>query len=37
LIGKDSYHQFEDSEYGNIIIVSVLQKGKKANVVWLNY
>ena len=37
LIGKDSYLAFEDSEYGNIIIVSLVEKGKNANVVWLNY
>lgn len=37
LIGKDSYKAFEDSEYGNIIIVSVVERGKNANVVWLNY
>jgi 2,3-bisphosphoglycerate-dependent phosphoglycerate mutase len=28
---------FDDSEYGNIIIVSLVDKGKNANVVWLNY
>ena len=37
LIGKDSYHQFEDGDYGNIIIISVVQRGKNAAVVWLNY
>jgi hypothetical protein len=37
LIGKDSYKAFEDSDYGNIIIVSVVERGKNANVVWLNY
>jgi 2,3-bisphosphoglycerate-dependent phosphoglycerate mutase len=37
LIGKDSYLAFDDSEYGNIIIVSLVEKGKNANVVWLNY
>jgi 2,3-bisphosphoglycerate-dependent phosphoglycerate mutase len=37
LIGKDSYLAFEDSEYGNIIIVSLVEKGTNANVVWLNY
>jgi broad specificity phosphatase PhoE len=37
LIGKDSYHQFEDNDYGNILVVSVVEKGKNTNVVWLNY
>ncbi|MBK7651326.1 MAG: histidine phosphatase family protein [Flammeovirgaceae bacterium] len=37
LIGKDSYHQFEESNYGNILVVSVVEKGKIAKVVWLNY
>lgn len=37
LIGKDSYKAFEDGDYGNIIIVSVVERGKNANVVWLNY
>jgi broad specificity phosphatase PhoE len=37
LIGKDSYTAFEDTDYGNIIIVSVVERGKNTNVVWLNY
>lgn len=37
LIGKDSYQAFEDSDYGNIIIVSLVERGKNANVVWLTY
>ncbi len=37
LIGKDSYLAFEDSDYGNIFIISVVERGKNTNVVWLNY
>ncbi len=37
LIGKESYQPFEDSDYGNIVIVSVVERGKNANVVWLTY
>jgi len=37
LVGKNSFQQFEDDDYGNIIIVSVIKKGKSTKVVWLNY
>lgn len=37
LIGKNEYQNFADAEYGNIIIVSVLEKGKSATVVWVKY
>ena len=37
LIGLEKYKPMGDGEYGNIIIVSVAQRGEKAKVVWLNY
>jgi 2,3-bisphosphoglycerate-dependent phosphoglycerate mutase len=37
LIGKNEYQNFPDGEYGNIIIVSFVEKGKSANVIWMNY
>ena len=37
LSGKESYKDFEDSDYENLLIVTVVEKGKNANVVWLSY
>ncbi len=37
LTGKETYKDFEDSDYNNVFIVSVFKKGKIASVVWLNY
>lgn len=37
LIGEDKYKQFDDSDYGNIIIISVTERGKNAKVVWMRY
>ena len=34
---KDEYKTFEDSDYGNLIIVTVTHIGKEANVIWLRY
>ena len=34
---KDEYPAFDDSEYGNIIVVSVIERGKDTKVVWLSY
>ena len=36
LTGKESFKNFEDSEYGNVLIVEVVEKGK-GKVVWLKY
>ena len=33
---KDEYHSFEDRDYGNLVIVEVLERGN-AKVVWLRY
>jgi 2,3-bisphosphoglycerate-dependent phosphoglycerate mutase len=37
LIGKETYKNFDDADYDNVLIVSVVEKGKVANVTWLNY
>jgi 2,3-bisphosphoglycerate-dependent phosphoglycerate mutase len=37
LTGKDEYKTFPDTDYGNILIVSVLEQGKEAKVTWINY
>ncbi len=37
LIGEEKYRTLEDGDYGNIIIVSVNERGKNAKVVWLRY
>ncbi len=37
LIGEEKYKVFDDGDYGNIIIVSVTKRGKKAKVVWLRF
>jgi broad specificity phosphatase PhoE len=37
LTGKTDYQNFDDSDYDNLLIVSVVEKGKHAKVVWLTY
>ncbi len=37
LIGKEQYQSFEDTRYDNLIVVSVIEKGKSAKVTWLSY
>jgi 2,3-bisphosphoglycerate-dependent phosphoglycerate mutase len=37
LIGEEKYKPMGDGDYGNIIIISVTEKGKTAKVVWVNY
>lgn len=37
LLGEEKYRVMEDGDYGNIIVVSVVTKGKNAKVVWLKY
>lgn len=37
LLGEEKYRVMEDGDYGNIIVVSVITKGKNAKVVWLKY
>ena len=33
----DEFKTFDDTDYGNLVIVSVVQKGKEASVTWLRY
>lgn len=37
LIGENRYPDFEDGDYGNLIIVNLVEKGKVAKITWLNY
>ncbi len=37
LTGRENYKDFDDKDYGNILIVTVAEKGKAASVTWLNY
>lgn len=37
LTGKEDYKTFPDSDYGNILVVSVVERGKVAKVTLLNY
>ncbi len=37
LTGKSDYKNFDDSDYGNLVIVSVIEKGKQVKVTWLRY
>lgn len=37
LTGEEKYKQFDDTDYGNIIIISVIERGKNAKVVWMRY
>jgi len=37
LTGGEKFKTFDDADYGNILVVSVAEKGKVANVTWLNY
>jgi 2,3-bisphosphoglycerate-dependent phosphoglycerate mutase len=37
LTGTDQYKTFDDSDYNNLIIVTVVEKGVATRVTWLNY
>lgn len=37
LVGEDKYKNFRDEDYGNIVIVSIAERGKNAKVVWMRY
>jgi len=37
LTGSESYKDFDDGDYENMIIVTVIEKGKRTKVVWMNY
>ena len=34
---KDEYKAFDDSDYDNVLVVDVIERGTAAKVVWLNY
>ncbi len=35
LVGQSTYHTFEDGDYNNILVVSVVKKGIGAKVIWI--
>lgn len=37
LTGTQDYKNFDDSDYDNLLIVTVIEKGKNTKVVWLSY
>jgi len=37
LTGKETYKDFADGDYDNVLIVTVVEKGRNAKVVWLSY
>jgi broad specificity phosphatase PhoE len=37
LTGSKQYSDFDDSDYGNVLIISVIKKGSMASVTWLRY
>ena len=37
LIGEEKYKVLDDGDYGNVIIVSITERGKNAKVVWMRY
>jgi broad specificity phosphatase PhoE len=37
LIGKKEFEDFDDGDYGNMLVVDVVTKGKIAKVTWLRY
>jgi hypothetical protein len=37
LLGKEEFKNFADTDYGNLLIISVIERGKTAKVTWLSY
>jgi 2,3-bisphosphoglycerate-dependent phosphoglycerate mutase len=37
LTGKEEFKNFPDTEYGNLLIISVIERGKNTKVTWLSY
>jgi 2,3-bisphosphoglycerate-dependent phosphoglycerate mutase len=37
LTGKEDFKNFADTDYGNLLIISVIERGKNAKVTWLSY
>jgi 2,3-bisphosphoglycerate-dependent phosphoglycerate mutase len=36
-VGKEEFKNFDESDYSNILILSVVEKGKQAKITWLTY
>ncbi|MBX2962357.1 MAG: histidine phosphatase family protein [Cyclobacteriaceae bacterium] len=37
LLGVQKYHPWEDGDYDNVWLITVVERGKSAKLVWLNY
>jgi hypothetical protein len=37
LSGKEEFKNFADTDYGNLLIISVVERGQTAKVTWINY
>ncbi len=37
LLGQDTFTDYEEGDYGNLLLVTVVEKGKTAKVTWLRY
>ncbi len=37
LLGKDTFTDFDESDYGNLLVLTVVEKGKTAKVTWLRF
>lgn len=37
LLGKEEFKNFADTDYGNLLIISVVERGKTAKVTWISY
>lgn len=37
LLGVQKYHPWEDGDYDNVWVITLVDKGKSAKLVWLNY
>ena len=37
LIGRDQYKTFDDSAYGNVLVINIIEKGVLPKVVWITY
>jgi broad specificity phosphatase PhoE len=37
LLGYDKFSTFEDGDYGNLLVITVAERGKQVQVTWLTY
>lgn len=37
LLGVQKHHPWEDGDYDNVLVITVIERGKSAKLVWLNY